>query len=268
MYVSYLELYTHCKKVFLAHGIPDGCAEDGAEAVAWGEFCGLNAYEALAAEVKSKKIKGDIDIEVRTEQDAYFCLDAGGQSHIVIGRLIAEYACAKSKEQANSVVHVEHIVTSNALAGQAHYLAKKGKASLFRFNNIANIPTWILATPDEVYPLIVSGHAVDQMITEHISEHMSARLNETCLHEPEENQLTIFILEDNFVAELIKTCHSQDQQLVNMITADFMKRNLEQAHENGKFIKRDLWEQLNEIGAQTLVEASELSRLRGTGELA
>lgn len=266
MRASFLELYVHCKKVFEACGVPYGCAEDGAEAVAWGEFSGLPGLQILTNELDRVTAHKMEDVQLTAEREDVSFFEGGGQSGLLVGKAAADYAYAQSEKHETAVVYVRNISTSHLLARQAFYIASNGRGCAIHFKTEEGSSVWIAATPENPYPVLAEGHELNSVFGSELAKKMDDIGGKV---EMADQFLLICTKEieiiDQLIAELKNKAKDEGAVLIDSAQ---IKSSLESSQQCGAKIDRALWEQLNQTGQKVLVESSELSRLRGAGELA
>jgi LDH2 family malate/lactate/ureidoglycolate dehydrogenase len=252
MKVSYPELITHCKKVLLAHQLPEGIVEDGAEMVVWGEFCGLRTLQSFKKEI-SYLAKPYTSPTILLEEDDTLFIDAHGQSALTCGRVATDFGYVKAQASPLVNVSLKNIETSNILIQNAIHLANQDVSCAFywisenegRFYQIS-----VICLQDQKFPLILQKQA---------SKEYKEALH--CLK-------LICSKESEMFRLMLKGALSTQEDDLQMVLPEALESNWKDAHENGKEIENKLWDDLKEIGDSVLVEASEISRLKGTGELA
>ncbi|OKL36529.1 DUF3726 domain-containing protein [Domibacillus mangrovi] len=263
MRVSYLELYVHCKKVFEACGIPYGCAEDGAAAVAWGEFGGLLGLNVLTGELDRMKASKMENIRLLSEKEGITHFEGGGQSGLLVGKTVGDYACAQLAKTETAVVYVQNTSTSSLFAQQAFWIASKGKGCVIHYQTAEGAPAWIIATPDSPYPVLAEGLHIN------LENEFHAALDNLDRQKSSNEFLLICTKKVEVVAHLLEKLKKEAKERnIPIIDSEYVKRTLENSHQYGAEVDRALWDEVHQTGRNILVESTELSRLRGAGELA
>jgi len=265
MRVSFLELYVHCKKAFEACGIPYGCAEDGAEAAAWGEFSGLSGLQVLVGELDRISAHKMEDIQLLAEREKVAFFEGGGQSGLLAGKAAADYAYAQSEKQETAIAYVRNSSASRLLARQAFDIASNGKGCAIHFKTEEGTPVWIAAVPDNPYPVLAEGYELNSVFGDELVKKMETGEN----LEVADQFLLVCTKDINIIDQLIVELKSKvKEEGAALIDSAQIKNSLESSKQCGAKIDRMLWDTLNQTGQKVLVESSELSRLRGAGELA
>lgn len=266
MRVSFVELFMHCKKVFRACGVPYGCADDGAEVVTWSEFVGLEGMKVLQEEISEMRAAGMESVHLCKEENGLFRFDGNGQSAIVLGKLMSDYALAMAELRQTVRIHMQNTSRSRLLAQPASYVASRGKGCLVNYKTAHGVNMWILATPEIAFPVFAEGDIVEQIMQDRLT-------NELGKYETTNLGTNDFWLVCTTETDLITSCVRKLRQearkgTVRMTESSQLKANWEKAFYSGAKVDQYLWDQLGKVGKKTLVEATELSRLRGAGEMA
>ena len=265
MHVSYLETVVHCKKVFEAYGSSYGYAEDGAEAVAWGEFVGLPGLQTLASEVSMLNLRREVESQFLVEQDDFTVIDCGGQSGLLLGKALVDYAMSRLGLSEVQVVYVQNTSTSRLLAQQAFYVASKGKGCVIIYHTKEEIPVIILSSPQRRYPIVVEGRKVEDLF--------EAISNEDLLIEKQlksSNDFMIICLKnlESINGLIEKVLDEPSDTSVTIIESEKLEASWNHSWQYGAKADRLVWDELYKSGCKTLVESTEQSRIRGAGELA
>lgn len=266
MRVSYVELLAHCKKVFRACGIPDGCADDGAEVVTWSEFIGLEGLRVLQQEISHMQPFGMESVEQLLEENGPYRFDGKGQSAIILGKLMADYTLGLSETRKTVRVHMQNTTPSHLLAQPVHYIASRDRGCLVNYKTRDGSLMWILATPEIAYPVFAEGDTVGQIM----QHNLTAELGQ---YETENFSSDDFWLVCTTETELITRCvrnlrQEAENETIKLTESVQLKAIFEKAYFNGAKVDDTIWNELDQIGRKTLVEATEQSRLNGAGEMA
>ncbi|TMN21618.1 DUF3726 domain-containing protein [Lentibacillus cibarius] len=266
MRVSYVELFIHCKKVFRACGIPYGCADDGAGVVTWSEFVGLEGLHVLQQEIPNMHPPGMESVALLLEDDGLFRFDGYKQSAIILGKLMADYALAMAETRETVRVHMQNTTRSHLLAQPAHYVASRNKGCLINYKTKHGSPMWILSTPEIAYPVFAEGARAEEImqhnLTAELGQYETANLSS-------DDFWLVCTTETNLITSCIRNLRQEARYGGFYLTESAkLKATFEKNYNNGLEIDDHIWEQLDQIGSQTLVEATEESRLRGAGEMA
>jgi LDH2 family malate/lactate/ureidoglycolate dehydrogenase len=236
MRVSYPELYVLCKKVLEANGFPFGAMEDGADMIAWAEFAGLKGLEQLTKELDELGGANPAAVRVTAESNRLSIFDGAGQSSLVSGRLAADLAYAKARENGIGAVEVNHSRGSDWLVQNALQIAERGMACAVSWSDKQG-RYFAMIRPDMRQPVIgrKSSNGSEKtgfMIICAKPEDLSLKIpGQAVILQPEEIQ---------------ERWHA--------------------AMKYGKEVDEAVWEKLVQVASRVLVEATEFSRLRGAGE--
>ena len=264
MRVSFVELFIHCKKVFRAFGIPYGCADDGAGVVAWSEFAGLNGMEVLKQEISDMPSSGMESIEMVSEENGLCRFDGNGQSAIILGKLMADYALAMAESRNTVRVYMGNTTRSRLLAYAGHYIASRGRGCLINYKTETGGPMWILATPEIAFPIFAEGPVAEEVMQRNLTEELGR-------YETAGLSTDDFWMVCTTDTEVITSCvrklrRASQNDEIKLTESAHLKAVFEKAYFNGAEVDESTWRMLDGIGHQTLVEATEESRNRGAGE--
>jgi len=265
MRVSHLELYTHCKKIFQACGVPYGYAEEGAETVANAEFLGLYGLQQLSDELPNLQSQLE-ELEILDETDQVTVVNGGKQSGMLLGKACADYVIARLQQQQSVAVCVKHTKPSRVLAQQAMYMSKEGFGSIILYK-LRSHSSLIISSPSAQFPIMIHKRN-NEDVMELINEQL-ALTGESALTLPEEfTDFCIFGTTSIGVVDALlkKFERTIDPSYIITSTEDFEQR-WTSSWENGADINRELWMDLNETGKYMLVESTDQSRLSGAGEM-
>lgn len=266
MRVSDVELFIHCKKVFQACGITYGCADDGAWIVTWSEFVGLNGMQALKKEVPNMQHLGIKSVDFVREENDLFQFEGNGQSAIILGKLMADYALAMAETKETVRIYMQNTTRSHLLAQPAYYVASQGKGCLIHYKIANGSSMWILATPEIAYPIYAEGAAVEKIL----ERNLTAELGQYETKDMEDDDFwLVCTTETQFISSCIRNLREEAKNgKIELTESVRLKAMFDYAYFNGALIDDTLWNDLDQVGRATLVEASEQSRLQGTGEKA
>lgn len=255
MRISYVELFIHCKKVFRACGIPYGCADDGAGVVTWSEFIGLNGMQVLLKEIPNIKSQSMKNVHLLQEENGLYRFDGEAQSAIILGKLMADFALGMSETKNTVRVHMQHTTHSRLLAQPAHYIASRDKGCLVNYKTSQGVPIWILSTPEIAYPLFAEGDVAEQIM----EQNLTAELGQ---YETANMTSDEFWLVCTSETKLITSCVRKLRQAagngaIKLTESVHLKATFEKAYLYGAEIDMKCWNELDQIGRETLVEAME-----------
>ncbi len=264
MRVSYVELFIHCKKVFRACGIPYGCADDGAEVVAWSEFIGLKGMKVLEKEIPKLHASGMKEVTLLSEKDGLFQFDGHHMSAIVLGKLMADFALGIAETRDTVRIHLQNTTRSRLLAQPAHYIALRGKGCLINYKSDAGNTMWILSTPEIGYPVFAEGERAEEIMQQYLTDKL--KKYETINMKGEEFWL-VCTTDTKFINACVRKLRQATENGAVRLTESLqLKARFEKAFNNGAKIDMDIWEKLDKTGQKTLVKNTEQSQLYGTGE--
>lgn len=250
MRVSYPELYTHCKKVLEACGLPLGYVEEGAEMVAWEEFSGRFGLKKLVEELDFLQASNPSLIRITSEDARLTSVDGGGQSSLLCGRIAVDLAFAKATEMRVGVVHVNHCRCSDFLIQNAARIGMRGMACAIHWmDEYSN--NWAVAFPNQKQPSI-------------IKEALSKRI------EAKQTESVLVICADTASMNLLMNPipWNEKQKNISVYSPEDIQARWDLASKQGKEVDSTIWKRLDQVGSQVLVESTELSRVKGAGEAA
>lgn len=248
MRVSHLELYAHCKKVLEGCGLPLGCAEEGAEIVAWGEFTGLYGIGQMAAELNELQASDVSSIRIASQDDRLVSIDGQGQSSLLSGRVALDLAFSKAVEMGIGIAQVQNSRGSNALIQNAVQAGKRGMGCVIHWME-KNSQTWAVMLPGDKQPYV---------------------RQETLLHPREAKQTNSFLMicadATHFAAFSTLLAGNDEKANAKLIRPEQIQAKWDEANRQGKEIDPVIWAELDQVASRVLVEATEQSRQRGAGE--
>lgn len=266
MRVSHLELYTHCKKIFQACGVPYGYAEEGAETVANAEFLGLYGLQQLADELSHLQSQLD-ELKIVAERNHVTKIDGGKQSGMLLGKACADYLVAQLQDQHVAAVCVTDTRPSRVLTQQAIYLAKKKIGSIILYQ-LPSHSSLILSYPSYAFPIMIHKRNNEDVV-DWINRQLGLRGDESLNLPHEYTEFCIFgTTSIGVIDELLEDFQQTIDPSYIITTGDDFEQKWQSSWENGAEINKELWIELNETGKRMLVESTDQSRLRGAGEMA
>jgi|SRR5690625_142684 len=263
MHVSYVELFAHCTKVFRAYGIPNGCAEDGADVVTWSEFIGLEGMKTLLEEMTELNPSGMERINIIHEEEGLFIFDGNKQSALILGKLMADYALGAVESKDTVGVFIQNTTRSRLLAQPAYYIASRGRGCVIHYKTETGITRWILAAPEVDYPIFAEGNRAEEIMQENViarlGKYETSRLDRHAF-------LLICTTDTTLITSCIRKLRLEAQHPWLQLTESAqLKAAFEKAFYHGASVDKEVWSKLDNIGRKTLVEATEESRRRGAG---
>ncbi|WP_080872407.1 DUF3726 domain-containing protein [Oceanobacillus timonensis] len=254
MRVSYVELFIHCKKVFRACGIPYGCADDGAEVVTWSEFIGLNGMQVLLDEIPNINPPGMESIHLLQEEKGLYRFDGRRQSAIILGKLMADFALGMSETKRTVRVYMQNTTRSRLLAQPAHYIASRGKGCLVNYKTREGKPMWILSTPEIAFPFFAEGDAAEQIMEQNLTADLGQY--ETASMTSDGFWL-VCTSETTWITSCIrKLRQAAENRTMQLTESVHLKATFEKTYLQGAKIDMHHWNELDQIGRETLVKAS------------
>lgn len=248
MRVSYPELYVHCKKVLEGCGLPIGCAEEGAEIVAWGEFVGLYGIAQMAEELDVLQASDLSRIQISFEDERLASLDGGGQSSLLSGRIAVDIAFTKALETGLGIVHVKNSRGSDVLIQNAVQAGKRGMSCVIHWME-EDSQTWAMVFSEKNQP--------------YVSKEMLS-------HRLERKQTDSFLVICSYTVPLSHVVDlmtgNEKKETIKIIRPEQIQALWDEANKQGKEIDVEVWAKLDGVASRVLVEATELSRQRGAGE--
>ncbi|ALS79701.1 MULTISPECIES: DUF3726 domain-containing protein [Planococcus] len=263
MRVSHIELYTHCKKIFQACGVPYGYAEEGAETVANAEFLGLYGLQQLSDELPNLQSQLE-ELKIVSETAQLTVINGGKQSGMLLGKACADYVIARLQNQQSTAVCIKQTTPSRVLAQQAMYMSKKGLGSIILYK-LRGHSSLIIASPSMEFPVMIHKRN-NADIVEIINKQLRLT-GDKALVLPE--TFTDFFMFGTKSIEAIDQLIEQFEQTIDpsciiTTTEDFEQKWIS-SWENGAEINKELWMDLNETGKRMLVESTDQSRSHGAG---
>ncbi len=263
MRVSYVELFNLAKKVFRAYGIPNGCAEDGADVVTWSEFIGLAGMETLLEEMTDIQPSGMDGIKLIEQEENFYLFDGNEQSALVLGKLMADYALGVAEVDQTVRIYMQNTTRSRLLAQPAHYIASRGLGCIINYKTETGVLRWILASPEISYPVFAEGERAEEIMQEMLAENVkNYKLKATNSDAFWLTCTTKTALITSSVRKLRQDAKSKQLKMTESAT---LKAQFEKSFYNGVEVDEKLWKTLNDIGSKTLVRATKKSREHGAG---
>lgn len=263
MRVSYVELFNLSKKVFSAYGIPNGCAEDGADVVTWSEFIGLGGMKTLLEEMTDMQPSGMDGIKLIEKDENFYLFDGNEQSALVLGKLMADYALGAAEVNQTVRIYTQNTTRSRLLAQPASYIASRGLGCIINYKTETGVLRWILATPEIEYPVFAEGEKAEEIMQEVLSS--GIKNYRTRATNSDAFWLTCTTKTALITSSIRKLRQSAQSKNLFMTESAQLKASFEKAFYNGANVDEGLWATLTEIGNKTLVKATEESRRRGAG---
>ncbi|WP_301107901.1 DUF3726 domain-containing protein [Sporosarcina sp.] len=266
MRVSHLELYTHCKKIFQACGVPYGYAEEGAETVANAEFLGLYGLQQLSDELPNLQSQVD-ELEILHENERVTIINGGKQSGMLLGKACADYVIARLQDQPSAAVCVRDTQPSRVLTQQAMYLSRKGLGSIILYQKPSH-SSLIISSPNFAFPIMVHKRN-NEDVMEGINKELGLTGEDMLTLPTETNRFCIFgTTKIDEIDAVMDAFHNISDPSYLMTTTEDFEQRWENSWDYGAEISRELWLDLNETGKRMLVESTDQSRERGAGEMA
>ncbi|MDF2680297.1 MAG: hypothetical protein K0R47_1487 [Brevibacillus sp.] len=248
MRVSYLELYAHCKKVLEGCCLPIGCVEEGAEIAAWGEFTGLYGIGQLAEEVMVLQASELSAIRILSQDDRLVTMDGQGQSSLLCGRMALDLACSKAADMGIGIIHVQNTRGSNALVQNAALAGKRNMSCLIHWME-DHSQSWAVMQPGENQPYV-----------------MKETFSHQCTVKQANSFLVICANAALFAPYADLLAKNEEKETISVIRPEQIQANWDKSNREGREVDPAIWADLDLVASRVLVEATELSRQRGTGE--
>ncbi|MFM1653168.1 DUF3726 domain-containing protein [Brevibacillus sp. B_LB10_24] len=248
MRVSYSELTAFCKKVLEGCGLPLGFVEEGAQMAAWGEFSGLSGLARLQAEILSLEASDVSKIRVISEDSRFVCLDGGGQSSLLCGRLAADIVYAKAREEDTGVAQVVNCQGSDLLIQNAVQMGKRGMACSIEWSEPHRRNKAVML-PARQQPYLV------RTSVKGLAEPGRADSFSIICYNLEKYPFHVELSEKGIKPENI-----------SIVRPETIQAEWEKAWQYGKEIDQGIWRDLERVSNRVLIAATERSRLQGAGE--
>lgn len=263
MHVSYVELFNLSKKVFRAYGIPNGCAEDGADVVTWSEFIGLKGMETLLEEMTDMQPSGMDGIKLIEKEEDFYLFDGNRQSALVLGKLMADYALGVAEVDQTIRIYMQNTTRSRLLAQPASYIASRGLGCIINYKTETGILRWILASPEFEYPVFAEGERAEEImqacLADHVKNYKMKATNSDAFW------LTCTTKTALITSSVRKLRQDAQSKKLDMTESATLKARFEKSCYHGVKVDEMLWDKLDKIGKKTLVKATEASRIHGAG---
>lgn len=263
MRVSYVELFNLSKKVFRAYGIPNGCAEDGADVVTWSQFIGLEGMQTLLEEMTDIQPSGMDGIKLIEQEENFYLFDGNEQSALVLGKLMADYALGIAEVDQTVRIYMQNTTRSRLLAQPAHYIASRGLGCIINYKTETGVLRWILASPEISYPVFAEGERAEEIMQECLAENVkNYKMKAT---NSDAFWLTCTTKTAFITSSVRKLRQEAQNNKLEMTESATLKARFEKSFFNGVKVDETLWRKLDEIGQKTLVKATKESREHGAG---
>ena len=244
MKISLNELQSVCRKAFAGMGFAAGHADDAAAMVAWMQSYGLDGMKALneglecvvasATSTKPNVIYQDADLAV---------VDGQHMSVLSSGNLALELAFAKARIRGLAVIKIRHCRQRQLIMGYLSRLADRGM----------NVTAFWRHSQTPLTEQVVGFRARSAVPSIRVFE-----LADTPEDDVPNDGVTI-VMANHF--DLLPTIRSEDEYklLARHDESDLLAAR-HQALAEGLAVDPEVWQQLKDFAAKTLVEASEQSR--------
>ncbi len=244
MKVSLNELQSVCRKAFVGMGFTAGHADDAAAMVAWMQSYGLDGLKALSEGLECVVASETSGRPQVVYQDADLAvIDGQKMSVLSSGNLALELAFAKARVRGLAVIKIRQCRQRQLIMGYLSRLADRDM----------NVTAFWRHSQSPLTEQVVGFPAGSSVPSIRVYE-----LADTPDEEVPNDGITIVMA--NHV-DLLPTMRSQDEYrlLAKHDESDLLAAR-HQALEEGMTVNPEVWQQLKTFAAQTLVEASALSR--------
>lgn len=251
MKVSHNELTGLCRRAFEAAGFPAGDHEDAADMVVWLEQHGLGGVDALRRGLDYLLVANPPNMVRRFEDSSVSVIDAAGNSVLVCGSLAADLVYTKARRRGLAVVKLQNCYNRRLMLGYLARCARRGMNMLAFWRDreepsvieqVVSIRAW------EDHPTLLLYQVDDR------DEQLARNRSVTLIGSPH--------------FSMLQALHPdpEDAKLLEMLAPEDFERQSRRVWDEGMEVDEGLWQRLKELSARMLVEATELSRLRGAGE--
>lgn len=233
MRVSYPELLVLCERVLQVKGFPLGSMVEGAEMIAWAEIVRFNGLKRLLVEMERfEEVRLDA-IQIVSESPHLTILNGANQPDLLSARVAADLAYAKACMSGMGVVEVINCQGNPWVGQNAYQIAMRGTSCMIDWGNQIAI-----ADPDD---------------------HEHPRLMEDSSNTEKPHHIFIICSKSSFQIDMGYSEIRSPKQI---------QTDWNEAIHHGVEVDPEIWKRLMEISSEVLVESTERSRLKGTGEQA
>lgn len=232
MRVSYPELLVLCERVLEAQGFPLGSAVEGAEIIVWAEIAGFDGLKRLVEKLDQLEESQPKEIQIIHESPHLTIMDGANQIDLLSARLAVDLAYSKASVNGFGVVELINCQGNDWVAQNACQIAQRGISCMISWGNYVAI-----AHPGTEQP----------------------RIMENRLNQKDQNSILIICSKSSYQEEVEQPLVREPHQI---------QEHWDEAIRNGLEVDSMIWERLVQKASDILVESTEISRLRGTGELA
>lgn len=232
MRVSYPELLILCERVLQAKGFPLGSAVEGAEMIVWAEIAGFDGLKRLVEKLDQLDESQPKEIQITSESPHLTIIDGVNQTDLLSARLAADLAYSKATTNGFGIVEVINCQGDDWVAQNASQVAKRGISCMIRWGNYIAV-----AHPDTEQP----------------------RIMEKSLQQKNPNSILVICSKSSYQEEVEQQVIREPHQL---------QEYWDESIQNGLEVDPMIWGRLVQEKDDVLVESTEISRLKGTGEQA
>ncbi len=238
MYVTYLELYDKCKKVFEAWGVPDGCREDCAELITWSECVGYSGLQNMLAKATDIQVNPLENIRVEDQSTNESYLYGNQLPDILLAKLGVDFLkSAIQDDQPLVQLHVFNSTPSILLAYESTRIAKGAMGGLVHWKE--EDQTYLAyATPGDVHPTILILKGEQDVFRDEINT-------------TEEYVITAFQDIDTLHQTIEKV--KADGKCDRIISYEKHHEKWNESRTKGILIDPNLWEQVSEEAKKVLL---------------
>ncbi|MGI9292574.1 MAG: DUF3726 domain-containing protein [Pseudomonadales bacterium] len=249
MKISKNELTAALKKAFEGIGFGVGDYEDAAGMVTWLETHGLQGLAQLHAALPHLIEKPYLQIELSQEDDRLAVLDAQGGSTLICGGQAVDMAYTKARNMDFGIVQLINCHNRKMIIERLVNTARRGMACMAYWRSSGGPTAFTLVSID--------AHAEYPNCVEYTTQDCDA----------ENKQSMVFLCGANLsvLQEYVADFLPVSSDSVASATPEAMESSYKQALERGIEMDLALWESLEKLINNVLVEATETSRA-GAGE--
>lgn len=251
MKVSHNELTALCSRAFEGLGFPPGTHEDAAEMVVWLEQHGLGGIDALWRGLDHLKANTVQPMNRVFEDASVTVIDAAGNSVLVCGSLAADLVYTKARRKGLAVVKLQRCYNRKLMLGCLAHCARRGM-NLMAF--------WRDREDPVVVEQVVSIRAGEEYPTL-----LLYRVDDPCDAGTRNRSVTLIASPNFSLLQALKP-DLEEAALIEALGPDDFRTQSRRVWEDGLEVEGRLWSGLKELSALTLVESTDMSRLRGAGE--
>jgi len=235
--VSHNEIIVACRKSFEALGFSHGEAEDGANAIGWLAVHGLPLPNDFLSRLDTLKPTRNAPLRLVSEQKGASIWDAKNASGLSCFPNLADYASVKVGDEGGHQLIIQNMADIDLIWPYLVRVHRRGYHIVLRWGD---------------------SHQIENVVAFAVG-----RPKPECFLQESATPLAIADIELNVSQTPLK--HRQSPKDIRIDTPVGLQNNYLDRTQNGIDIDSNVWEKLNLIGKQLLVESTAESEKRGAG---